>query len=1250
MGDPATPTDPTETGELTDDDLDALDPEDEIGGDAASHPEFLFPSVFVGPATSDQFNTIEEWIRPVACWRLDDTRFEFDSSFVKPGAARELRMLIDVRTDHPNATLSLFGQADPVGSHDYNKALSGRRARAVYGMLTRNADIWEQLFKQDPKCPGDVWGKPSLETMLTTVGRPAEDSGKLANDAEGRKALYLQYMEKLCGPKLKLDPKTDFLARGGDANLRGDVQGCSEFNAIMRFSASENAKLSQASKKAERDTENAPNRRVVAFLFSKDLLVDPGRWPCPAATEGVTKCNKRLFVDHEKRRANQANRRTFADDKNTFECRFYHRLAIQSPCETSLLTSLQRIRVRLVLEYLDPMGKTHPFPKGYRVSALCPDGTTRNARVGDGGKVRFVIDRPKLSFILEFDSSDNLYFGNAAPGSKATPVDKLILEDDVDEAIRQGYRVFKVPHQWSTRDSDWVTVDSPLYVKDKGEFAGIENPGTIIGTADAPVKMVLDPHWQFLRWEYFDRILLKKLPCPPMIVEGFDLAELAFGEPDTRSNWTTDGNKNQALPWIIRDESNRPNGEVLIQLNTGDKRAFIETKGGASKIVTVDEGGGPDTVKASVVDTPSVERMNFYDLPQIWKSRGYFTRIGAAGDAFEKAGVNKASDGQPITFSLDDVVLVDDHLAPIAWNPTNDRVAIFSHKLHKGIQASLHRPDGALPYISQVPTLVKDRNYLADYPDWTRLIAMRGSLYDIFDRRLPDSDTSVVGARAGVRWADGASSGGAGNPRQSPALAPAAGRTVTAVQIGIIQNHEFVTGRNDQASLRCCDVEGGTEIGVNLHYLRMNFRFNPPQPAPPAAARVANTIANQQGWVNAGVANVTTRWNGPDGAFNKGNIILVPAKGGPLRMHVVWFMQVFPHPLTAAFNNAEAQFTIDVWKSGRAFMRDSNGTGEITENENQAAANGRFTMAHECGHGDSLADEYLENSMDASYRQPGYREYLPGGPFLRDTGDSASIMRGNIEVRGRHFWHAAEWMRSVDGTEYAVKYDGLTYSLPSPFPAAAPVDTFATVPLVPAPDVRSGNGFFNCWLYRLGKDKFSVSVLKNGPFDGFLSVNVRIKCTFLDASGNQITSHTDLVDFASKIFNAVRDQMGGKFFATGTANGVTFSKVFIDVFPRLLVVNNSGNANYLAGLDNPTGMAYGALVTNIETRRGPTHFNVNFIRQGPTNIAPNAAGAGTLNFNMKDLDLTDDFPMWFAGMLGINVAPGAIKQAANYVP
>jgi hypothetical protein len=35
---------------------------------------------------------------------------------------------------------------------------------------------------------------------------------------------------------------------------------------------------------------------------------------------------------------------------------------------------------------------------------------------------------------------------------------------------------------------------------------------------------------------------------------------------------------------------------------------------------------------------------------------------------------------------------------------------------------------------------------------------------------------------------------------------------------------------------------------------------------------------------------------------------------------------------------------------------------------------------------------------------------------------------------------------------------------------------------------------------------------------------------------------------------------------------------------------------------------------------------------------------------MDDKDLTDDFPRFFAGMLGISQAKGALDQSANYVP
>ena len=207
-----------------------------------------------------------------------------------------------------------------------------------------------------------------------------------------------------------------------------------------------------------------------------------------------------------------------------------------------------------------------------------------------------------------------------------------------------------------------------------------------------------------------------------------------------------------------------PTLNVLIQLNTHSKRTFIKTEtGGARKLVKLDESGDPDTVNKKTVDTPSVERLGLYDLPVLWKSKGYFTRIGGKADFFDKLGATATSDAQPLTFSLDDMVLVDDKFKAVTWNPTNDRVAIFSNKIHQGISTGLFRPDSALPYLSQVPAIVKDRNYLADYPDWTRLIAMRGSLYDVFDHRVSKADSDVVGARAAVRWKDATLSAGPGN-------------------------------------------------------------------------------------------------------------------------------------------------------------------------------------------------------------------------------------------------------------------------------------------------------------------------------------------------------------------------------------------------------------------------------------------------------------------------------------------------------
>ncbi|MBI2690107.1 MAG: peptidoglycan-binding protein [Acidobacteria bacterium] len=334
------------------------------GGHAGSHnaPEDL--AFHVAPATGKEKNTFRIELVPVACWRLDDVRFDFDSSFVVPQAKPEFIELDELNKSHPNSPYSLFGHADPVGDDNYNKILSGRRARAIYGILVRDTAIWEKLYS-DTNGTNDKWGLRQLQLMLESAGFPPGNSSGSATSAstqairdfqsangltadgsagpKTREKLFAAYFVFLSGPKLT---PANFLSQGADPDGKGDYQGCSEFNPVMMFSAAENAKLQ--SNKTERNKENAVNRRVLALLFRPGTVVPPARWPCPKWNEGIAGCKKRFFANAATRRQFQAKRRTVEVDKDTFACRFYERLLQTSPCEGPNPTPI-------ILEDVDPI-------------------------------------------------------------------------------------------------------------------------------------------------------------------------------------------------------------------------------------------------------------------------------------------------------------------------------------------------------------------------------------------------------------------------------------------------------------------------------------------------------------------------------------------------------------------------------------------------------------------------------------------------------------------------------------------------------------------------------------------------------------------------------------------------------------------------------------------------------------------------------------------------------------------------------
>jgi outer membrane protein OmpA-like peptidoglycan-associated protein len=297
---------------------------------------------------------------------LDDLRFDFDSSFVKPDAAAEFSVLANLWHKTGDAPLAIFGHADPSGDDAYNKTLSGRRAKAVYALLTRDLNAWEQLYSVPFR--GDQWGMRSIQTVLTTLSYdPGSINGKSteqtttavkafqqsnALNVDGvagpktRRVLFAKYMDAICRESAVLPfsiAKSAFLARGANADGRGDYQGCGEHNPVLVFSKEEDKEFTKATRKQERDAINVTNRRVLVYVFPLGTTLDKLKWPCPAADAGPSECAAHFWPDGSVRRNPAEKRRLYAATRDTFACRFYDTMSRRSPCEVTRSTLILRL-------------------------------------------------------------------------------------------------------------------------------------------------------------------------------------------------------------------------------------------------------------------------------------------------------------------------------------------------------------------------------------------------------------------------------------------------------------------------------------------------------------------------------------------------------------------------------------------------------------------------------------------------------------------------------------------------------------------------------------------------------------------------------------------------------------------------------------------------------------------------------------------------------------------------------------------
>lgn len=1136
---------------------------------------------------------------------MEDVNFHFDSAVLlpdygpdapKPGTEKQNRItgLAVIYACYKQSEkenflqkLLITGHTDKKGSESYNLTLSRERAENVFFMLLGERTNWvnsaiaknqvediQQILKwidfnfQYDCDPGEKNNIMNNETRIalekfqkrynkdfvdlkkhndkfTREFTRIDEDGKPGKQTWG--AFFDMYVLELLivlGIKedglLEIQSKLDFVKKGPGSPA--PVVGCGE-NFPKSGSTTEEA--------------NAVDRRVEILFFDEvevpDLKCHPSKTVCKK-----TQCD--LF-----------------NTKDVY-------VPVPVPVNPLPLPSGVAVRVHLKFMYKTPESDERAFPKDFPYALKFGDGTSELHTIDrDDGQIFLQVLREKKSFTIEFKFVETNYIAAPETGS-----DEIVPESQVQDKVKNNFRLFSLPLEWNLKNSEWQLTPTVSNFNDtEKEFKNLEDLSVEnIGSEASPVKMILDPHWQYVKFLYFDRWVKKKLSIPPVLVEAFNNLNTVSSKADIISNWITTAEGSQAIPWIIR-EQNKPDKHILLRIRT-KQDTYIESSGDKSDFTRrfVTQGSESSTTDPGLNIGESVNinfnfanafRLRYYDLPKLWKSSKYFAQLCGGKDApsqksgrFENLVSEKTEDEKPLIISFDDIILTDKEGKPIDWLPDDNienRVAIFHHSFAKSgpqkddlSSVGLYKPDGRayaggsapkaftgnnLGYFTQLPNDEKDRNYISDYPDWTRAIITSGNIFDVFDKRTEEGKSEVIGARAGVRIFDVFSKKNTFVPpgEKRPTAPEPIKSFFCDIQPLFEQEHEIFNkiGRFDIIRLRCSDVSADreTEIGTCIVYLRIFFNFNKTKDKPDVSEPHNISESDQREWIETAIMNLLKRWNGPDKktgsspqTFNPGPAQIISSDTSKLKFKskVIWYSQQFP--------KEKSHFELGIYKTKdvkkkkkiRAFMKASDGTGVLDKVDNEPGANGFFTFAHEVGHGGSLVDEYIEQTTPTSFPfatwLDGFDSNSPGAPFSLDL---ESMMRQNKEVRARHSWHLAELFRKLDSNnfDYIVKHNNNEYFLPH-F-NVAPIRNFVGWPDNRAIDVeRNEHGKYNLFLYPLGKDEYSVKVIpshtkKEGYYDGIFIVLVKMEFDF------PIKDETKIHDFLNNINSRIYKKFNFKF-------------------------------------------------------------------------------------------------------------------------
>nr|MBN2276483.1 hypothetical protein [candidate division Zixibacteria bacterium] len=312
--------------------------------------------------------------------------------------------------------------------------------------------------------------------------------------------------------------------------------------------------------------------------------------------------------------------------------------------------------------------------------------------------------------------------------------------------------------------------------------------------------------------------------------------------------------------------------KLYFEFKTENLWVYTDSKDATPKIVI----RTPEQIKELNKPEKFIDRWKYYDLPAYWSSRNYWTRYEGdmnKGERYEKVvseklqlkpfGGKNTSAAQPLTFSLDDIVLLDqvggtqvikdaNHKIPAVVKDLSEksRVKIFLVNKANGClrlhQKTSDRHSARRPFLKEkVGGNDVWRNLIIEDPEKikrAKVVFFRNGFYAVGDKRTTIENNwvnkgAVIGARAAVR-----------------------NDSDFHISFEMDYNdHDYgSTGDYDLHYFHHQHLEGKNPVSFTIAYVSISFMRDSRDPATVSPVPGANDVKM---FVDKGVYNAMDTWN-----------------------------------------------------------------------------------------------------------------------------------------------------------------------------------------------------------------------------------------------------------------------------------------------------------------------------------------------------------------------------------------------------